>query len=255
MSPPALTTIKRLFALSGNRCAFPDCNAPLIEESGTITGEICHIRAASPQGPRFDKTQKDVERHAGANLFLLCPRHHKVVDSEPTMYSVSALETMKRNREQQGFVEISPATAKVAQRLLDNYISVIVHSNSGQIAIQSPGVIQGHTINIKTSKSKVVVAASPGSIADDRKMRSYGSYLISRYQEFQKGDSQKAGDFKYMAIHNALKREFKCDWKLLPSEHFEELVTFLQRRIDNTKLGRINRARLIRNYHSFAEHT
>lgn len=86
-------------------------------------------------------------------------------------------------------------------------------------------------------------------------MLSYGKYLVSRYQEFQKGDSQKVGDFKYIAIHNALKREFKCDWKLLPSERFEELVAFLQRRIDNTKLGRINGAKTIPNYHSFEEHT
>lgn len=255
MPAPTLTTIKRLFALSGNRCAFPDCAAPLIEESETVTGEICHIRAANPKGPRFDKAQTDAERHAAANLLLLCPRHHKVIDSEPNKYPVSVLEAMKRSREQPGLVEISPVTAKAAQRLLDNYLSVIVHSNSGQIAIQSPGAIQASTINIKTSKPTVVVAAPPGSIADDRKMLSYGKYLVSRYQEFQKGDSQKTDDFKYIAIHNALKREFKCDWKLLPSERFEELATFLQRRIDSTKLGRINRARSIPNYHSFAEHT
>jgi len=255
MSAPTLTTIKRLFALSGNRCAFPDCSAPLIEESETVTGEICHIRAVNQKGPRFDKTQSDVERHAGANLLLLCSRHHKVIDSEPKKYSVSVLEAMKRNREQPGLVEISPATAKASQRLLDNYLSVSVHSNSGQIAIQSPGAVQAHTINIKTTKSKVVVTAPSGSIADDRKMLSYGKYLIGRYQEFQKGDSQKTGGFKYIAINNSLKREFKCDWKLLPSDRFEELVTFLQRRVDNTKLGRINRSKSIPNYHLFAEHT
>jgi hypothetical protein len=255
MIAPSVTTIKRLFALSGNRCAFPDCTAPLIEESETVTGEICHIHAASQNGPRFDKTQTDAERHASANLILLCPRHHKIVDSEPKKYTVSVLEEMKRNREQPGLVEISPTTAKAAQRLLDNYLSVTVQSNSGQIAIQSPGAVQANTINIKTSKSKLVVAAPPGSIADDRKMLSYGKYLVNRYQEFQKGDSQKAGDFKYIAIHNALKRQFKCDWKLLPSHRFEEVVTFLRHRIDNTKLGRINGKRSIPNYHSFAEHS
>lgn len=255
MSAPTLTTIKRLFALSGNRCAFPDCSVPLIEESETVTGEICHIRAANPKGPRFDKTQTDAERHAAANLVLLCSRHHKIIDSEPKKYSVPALETMKRNREQPGLVEISPVTTRAAQRLLDNYLSVIVHSNSGQIAIQSPGAVQAHTINIRTSRSKVVVTAPSGSIADDRKMLSYGKYLVGRYQEFQKADSQKAGDFKYIAIYSALKREFKCDWKLLPSDRFGELADFLQRRIDNTKLGRINHARSIPNYHSFAEHT
>lgn len=255
MSAPTLATIKRLFALSGNSCAFPNCSVPLIEQSETVTGEICHIRAANPKGPRFDKTQTDAERHSSANLILLCSRHHKVIDSELDKYPVSILEEMKRSREQPGLVEISPITAKAAQHLLDNYLSVTIHSNSGQIAIHSPGAIQANTINIKTSKPKIVVTAPPGSISDDRKMLSYVKYLVARYQEFQKADSQKTGEFKYIAIHNALKREFKCDWKLLPSDRFDELATFLQRRIDKTKLGRINRARSNQNYHSFAEHT
>lgn len=255
MSAPTLTTIKRLFALSGNLCAFPDCNTPLVEESGTVTGEICHIRSASPGGPRFDQTQSDSERHAATNLLLLCSRHHKVVDSELERYSTATLEQFKRKQEQAGLVEISPVTAKAAQLLLDNYLSVVIHSNSGQIAIQSPGAIQAHTVNVRTSKSKVIVAPPPGSIADDRAMLSYAKYLIARYQEFQKADPQKTGDRKYIAIYNALKREFKGDWKLLPSDRFGELVGFLQRRVDNTKQGRINCARSVRNYHSFAEHT
>jgi hypothetical protein len=104
------------------------------------------------------------------------------------------------------------------------------------------------------SKSKVGVTPPRGSIATDRKMLSYGKYLITRYQEFQKIDQQKTGNFKYIAIHNALKREFKCDWQLLSIERFDELSAFLQRRIDNTWLGRINRARSTPNFHSFVEH-
>lgn len=211
MPVPTLTTIKRLFALAGNRCAFPDCSAPLVEESGTVTGEICHIRSASPGGQRFDETQSENERYGAANLFLLCPRHHKIIDSEPRRYSASVLEAMKRKREHPGLVKISSVTAKAAQRLLNNYLSVAIHSNSGQIAIQSPGAIQANTVTLKTTKSQVVVAAPHGSIADDRRMLSYAKYLITRYQEFQKGDQQKTGGFKYIAIHNALKREFKGD--------------------------------------------
>lgn len=255
MSAPTLATTKRLFALSGNRCAFPDCTAPLVENSGTVTGEICHIRAANSGGPRFDQKQSDNERHAAANLLLLCARHHKLIDSEPEKYSTDTLEQLKRKQEQLGAIEISPATAKAAQQLLDNYLSVVIHSNYGQIAIQSPGAIQAHTVNLKTTKSTILFTPPIGSVADDRAMLSYAKYLIARYQEFQKADSQKTGGYKYMAIYNALKREFKGDWKLLSSDRFGELVTFLQRRIDNTKQGRINHANSIRNYHSYEEHT
>ena len=254
MSAPSLSTIKRLFALSGNRCAFPGCDAPLVEESGTVTGIICHIRAASPGGPRFDKNQQDSERYAAANLIILCGRHHTIVDAEPEKYPVSTLEEFKQRHEQPGPIEITPATTKAAQMLLDNYLSIVIQSNTGQINIQSPGAIQAQTVNIKTTKQKVVHPPPAGSIANNRAMLSYTKYLISRYQDFQKADQQKTSKFKYIAIHNALKREFKGDWKLLPETRFNDLVNYLQRRIDNTKLGRINRAKTKPNYHSFAEH-
>jgi len=55
---PTETTIKRLFAVSGNRCAFPGCTAVLVT-GGVVTGEICHIKAQNPQGPRYDPAQSD----------------------------------------------------------------------------------------------------------------------------------------------------------------------------------------------------
>ncbi|HEY6803760.1 MAG TPA: hypothetical protein VI306_09295 [Pyrinomonadaceae bacterium] len=49
-------TLKKLFALSGNQCAFPECEAPIVDAaSGIIVGEICHIKARSPKGQ--DTTQ------------------------------------------------------------------------------------------------------------------------------------------------------------------------------------------------------
>ena len=47
MPVPSQRTIKRLFAVSGNRCAFPNCQTHLSDEHGIIIGEICHIEADS----------------------------------------------------------------------------------------------------------------------------------------------------------------------------------------------------------------
>ncbi len=82
MSRPTEKTVRRLFAMSGNVCAFPECSSPLVEPIGTITGEICHIRARKPGGPRFDSSQSPTDRHAYKNLILLCGQHHKIVDAE-----------------------------------------------------------------------------------------------------------------------------------------------------------------------------
>jgi hypothetical protein len=64
-------TIKRLFARSQNQCAMPKCSAPLIIGE-TVVGEICHIRARSKKGPRFDATLSAAQRDEFPNLLLLC---------------------------------------------------------------------------------------------------------------------------------------------------------------------------------------
>lgn len=58
--------VKRVFARSGNRCAFPGCTMPLVGGE-TALGEICHIAAASAQGPRYDAAHTDEQRNGIGN--------------------------------------------------------------------------------------------------------------------------------------------------------------------------------------------
>jgi len=97
--PPTLSTIKRLFALSGNECAFPQCRIRLVEDDGTIVGEACHIHAAEPGGPRFKPMQSDDDRRAFDNLILLCANHHRVVDGKPL--TANELREIKAAHERQ----------------------------------------------------------------------------------------------------------------------------------------------------------
>ena len=248
------STMKRLFTRCRNRCAFPDCEAPIIENSDVITGDICHIKAASSGGPRYDASQTDEERHGAANLILLCTRHHRIIDFDAKKYSVAFLTEMKRKHEHGGIVEITPQTARAAEHLLNHYAKVTVQSNSGQIAVNSPGAIQAHSLTLKVSKTKVVFSPPSGSIGGDQPMTSYITYLIGRYQEFQKGHTDKVDRFKYMAIHAALKREFNGQWKLLSGDRFEEVSQFLHRRINSTLIGKLNLAKGIANFHPFERH-
>src|SRR5258708_28461125 len=95
---PRLRTVKRLFAVSANRCAFPKCKAELVCE-GTIVGQICHIKADKPDGPRYDAGQSDEERHGFENLILMCAAHHKVIDDDEEAYTVQRLTGMKTSHE------------------------------------------------------------------------------------------------------------------------------------------------------------
>lgn len=101
MDEPSLSTVKRLFAVSGNRCAFPRCTQPLVDAgSGKVVGRVCHIKGKSPGGPRYDPSQSGDERHGFENLILLCPVHHDVIDADEESYTVERLLKMKANHQQ-----------------------------------------------------------------------------------------------------------------------------------------------------------
>lgn len=100
--PYSEATLKRLFALSGNVCAFPGCDAPIVDtEHGVVTGEICHIKARSPHGPRYDPDQTPTERDGYENLMLMCGAHNKIVDDHSThdAFTVQMLQHYKLDHE------------------------------------------------------------------------------------------------------------------------------------------------------------
>jgi hypothetical protein len=246
----ALTTLKRLFALSQNRCAFPGCTAPLIEDTGTVTGIICHIKARSERGPRYDPTQTEEERCAFDNLLLLCGRHSKLIDSEHHRYTVEVLRGMKAQQGGGGPVEISQDDARKAELLLKEYRSINI-SAGGPVMVNSPGGIQARSMVIKHQKKAVKILPPEGSLASDLAKFSYVKHLIKRYQEFAK--DQAGRDFKYAVIYKAIERRYKTKWDLVPLHLFEDYVAFLQGKIDGTMLGRINRGKGSRNYSEYSE--
>lgn len=254
ISSPTVKTLKRLFAVSSNRCAFPACVNPLVEDSGTVTGEIAHIRSASPNGPRHDSTQSAEETHGFANLILLCGRHHAIVDAEIDDYPVVRLENMKREHEASGNVEISPFHGMAAQRLLEKYENVLIVNTDGNVAYKSPGAIQAKTINLRTTKKTVRFTPPSDAIGASAILASYVEYLINKYQDYQKLDVEKEGQRKYALIYSAIQREYGSKWQTIPITQFDNLVSFLHRRIDNTKTGRIRKKRGQKRYHSFEEH-
>lgn len=81
------STLRRLDTLSGNECAHPNCSKKLIAEDGiSIISKICHIAAASKEGPRFDVNMTDDDRRGFDNLILLCDEHHVIIDNKKNEY-------------------------------------------------------------------------------------------------------------------------------------------------------------------------
>ncbi|TMU56568.1 HNH endonuclease [Flagellimonas algicola] len=125
----SITDIKKLFSLCGNECAAPDCVENMIAEDGdTVLGEICHISAASKQGPRFDPEMTDKQRSSYDNLILLCPNHHKMIDNPSNLgtYTKELLMHWKQNHIQgKRKFPISDGLAENARNKID--ISTKVH--------------------------------------------------------------------------------------------------------------------------------
>lgn len=99
---PKPNTIKQLFAKSGNMCAFPGCRNSIVNSHGIVVGEVCHIVAAQEGGKRFINNDEwtNEKRRSIENLILLCPEHHKEIDSDEKTYTVEVLQEYKKQHEQ-----------------------------------------------------------------------------------------------------------------------------------------------------------
>ena len=66
---------------------------------GVLVGEVAHIVAQKPDGPRGDQTAPGGSRDGQANLILLCQEHHTWVDRQPSRYPVAMLVQWKLDHE------------------------------------------------------------------------------------------------------------------------------------------------------------
>lgn len=235
---PSRTAVKKLFAFSRNRCAFPECKVPLIEGNGTITGIICHIRARSRGGPRFDAKQTAEQRHAFENLIVMCSRHSKVIDSEPLRYTAKVLAGFKTAHEQPAEIELSQADGKKVDVLLAEYREI--------------NIVAQKVVFTKTKGP--TIAPPAGSIGSDLLMRNYAKHLIDRYNDFASKQPGRT-KFSFAAIHSLIKKRFRVGkWELVPIGRFDELCALLQDRINGTMLGRINQGKGQKNFSTLAEY-
>lgn len=244
---PSRSTIKRLFAVTRNRCAFPDCTVPIVAESGTVTGIVCHIRARSRGGPRFDAKQTDEQRHAFENLILMCAVHSKVIDSEPRRYTVALLQKLKSKHEQPAENELSVADGRKVDLLVTAYRDTYINAN--KVLIER---LTAKNVIFPKAKDPAIAAPS-GSIGADLLMRNYAWHLIERYNEFASKQPGRT-NFTFAAIHSSIRKRYSVGkWELVPASRFNDLCEMLQSKIDRTFLGKRNRSKGYKSYSTLDE--
>jgi len=84
----------------------------------------------------------------------------------------------------------------------------------------------------------------------------YIQYLVTQYNEFAlaaKSFGHPKEGWSHGAVHRNVRSKFGSSTYLVPVERFEEVVAYVQSRINKTILGKTNKAHRIPNYESFEE--
>lgn len=94
--------IKKLWGLAAGRCSRPGCEQECIRfldsTDPTVIGEMAHVIAKKPDGPRG---QAGGGEDTYENLILLCPTHHTEIDKAPdAAFPVEQIHEWKRAHEE-----------------------------------------------------------------------------------------------------------------------------------------------------------
>ena len=131
---PKADTRVLLFTRAGGRCEFDNCNRYLLTHHITHReanfAQMAHIVAFRRAGPRGESTLTSAGRNEIANLMLLCPQCHKLIDDNPDRYPVDVLQEFKKDHEDR----IRMLTAAKADKQTAAFVLTAVIGSS-QVAI------------------------------------------------------------------------------------------------------------------------
>lgn len=125
------STVRRLDTLSRNECAEPSCTKKLVARDGmSIISKICHIEAASKEGPRYNSKSNDEYRRSFENLILLCDECHIIIDNKEneSQYPVALLKSWKESHEAKSKVDFSKQGLSKYPSALGKIITILSKS-------------------------------------------------------------------------------------------------------------------------------
>lgn len=174
-----------------------------------------------------------------ANLLFLCPIcHSKITKGDITKKEVSRLKSnLTARREERNTM---PGKVINFRARVEN--AVVGDNNRVTFNVRKP---------VKNKYPE-------GSIGFHNYKANYVSYLVGRYHEYKEYEVGKE-NMRYGIFLSGIKKRFKIGKTRtvynIPETRFEELIEYIQKRIDETKLARVNRGKFqFKNYESFDEY-
>ena len=234
-----LATVKRLFARSLNRCAFPGCHSMIVDdESDVLLGEICHIEGIGKKALRYNKELSKEERDAYGNLILLCANHHTIIDRDKT-YTVESLKRMKAEHEEGSRMETEPKDERYARICINK-----VDARRTRVTLTDNSRVYNNSQHIEAPNGVINVygpaprkmSAPPDSIQNDAKKRAYIERLRTILIDADTYHPDRATAASI--INKSIKKTFGTTALLVSVDYFNELCAFIKNKIDKTIPGR-----------------
>lgn len=172
-------TLKRLFGLSGNICAFPGCDTLLVNTNNALDSNICHIEAANERGERYNDLMSDEERADYSNLILLCRQCHEKTNNI-IQFTVELLRDMKQKHE----------SSYLNQRLKNNP-SMLKNTINAISNISLDDISETETLDIYDPKNKLNYNLIKTNYSLIQEYKVYQGKINTLYDELERQGSIK----------------------------------------------------------------
>ena len=199
---------------------------PFCGEDDVSTGQFHHIKPVAEGGTNSLK-----------NLIYLCANcHSKVTQGQISQSEVLRVKGM--------------LAAGEHPHSHNSVTSNVIHADF--TGGTNKGVVANKVekVEIKTTRKSVSVNPPAGAIGSSLPHKNYVKHLIDRYHEFKKLEVGQES-MKYPIFYQQIKKRHGAKWDMIPLQLFDELVMYIQSRIDKTKHGRVQKAWGKKNYSEF----
>lgn len=117
-------------------------------------------------------------------------------------------------------------------------------------------ILKKYFPQFKIKKPKQIIELPEGALGKDLYKKNYVTYLIKKYGDWKQIELDKTAEkFNWASINKHLMNKYKAAGiNFIPVVYFNDLVVYLQDRINKTAFGRNRKAKGVKNYSSFEEH-